>query len=162
VLGRRFAVRMREWAVTYAHSKTLLLIAPGIIALCVFMTLGLMTGETVHGGEPLRYGLLGLIWLLGAVFLGLFFHSGIARYVVTDDGLLIKHLFARSLHAWATITRLDWNHPLDYVAIRGESGAIAFTSTDFFPRLPELLSVIHERSGCEFSENVRALLGRDE
>ncbi len=144
---------------TYSHSKIPLLIIAVFVALCVCVTGGLMPEETLRGGELARYALLGAIWLQAALFLWLYFRSGVNTYMVTEEGLVVKRLFTQSLHPWNTITRLDWNRPLHYVVIRGESGTIAFTSTGFSPWLPELLSVIHERSGCALPGNMQALLG---
>ena len=146
---------------TYAHSSIVWLFGPGTFALCLSLTYILLTAEeALIGKVSLNASLCGL-WLLGASVLWFWFRTGLTKYVATEEGLLVKRLFAHSFHPWASITRLDENVILHYVVVRGSSGTIAFTSTDCFPRLPDLLRVIYERSGCELSRTLQDLLLED-
>jgi hypothetical protein len=62
------------------------------------------------------------------------------------------------LTPWQHIRRIDGNIALHYIVLRGPSSVIAFTSVDAFPRILDLLQIIHERSGCALAPELEIAL----
>ena len=112
----------------------------------------------VVGGIALRIGLVAACVLLAVAVLVLYLRSGIQRYEVAESGLVIRRPWSRVVVPWQDIRHIDWNRPLHYVVVRGESSIIAFTSTDGFPRILDLIRVVHERSSCTLPAHLERLL----
>ena len=105
----------------------------------------------------------GLATFLAAVALAIAVHylySGINRYDVTPDGLVIRRLWASRLIPWSHLRRMDWNR-WDLVVLRGPSSVITYTNHVAFPRFEEFLRILHQRSACTLSPNLEWLLYSD-
>jgi len=87
------------------------------------------------------------VFLAVAVLL-LYLTSGANRYEITAEGLRVRRLLHTTLHPWADVRRIDLNNPLHYIVIRSGDRTIAYTSTDFFPRIIDFIRAIHEQSNC--------------
>lgn len=96
--------------------------------------------------------------ILALGVLRLYLANGI-RFDVSNEGLRVRTPLRETFHQWSEIVRVDLNRPFHYVVVRGRAGRIAFTSTDDFPTLGDLLFVIHERSQCDLPPHLAAMLG---
>jgi Bacterial PH domain len=134
--------------VSYAHSPGIHFGAPALGLFFGWLAVRIAGDPALRGGMAVRILLAGSCGLLAVFALGLYLKTGLARYEVQDDGLLIRQPWGRRLVPWTEIVRIDWNEPLSYVVIRARSGVVAFTSTDAFPRLFELLAEVGARSRC--------------
>lgn len=112
----------------------------------------------VRGGVLLRVGLVVGCAALALVVAWFYLRSGIQSYLIDEDGLVVCRWWRQTLVPWAGIRRMDWLAALHVVVVCGPSSVVLFTSTDFFPRVADLLREIHQRSECELSPGLERLL----
>ncbi|GAA5140433.1 hypothetical protein GCM10023213_23040 [Prosthecobacter algae] len=135
----------------FSHSPLIHLLALGLTVFFGWMAYRSSVDHFVRGGFPLRVVMVGGCGLLSLLVLGLYLRSGINRFVVEEDGLRIRRLGHSTFHPWSEIRRIQLNQPLHYLVIHGPDRALAFTSTDYFPRIMDFVRAIHQRSRCELS-----------
>jgi hypothetical protein len=145
----------------FGPSPFLHLLGPGLAGFFGYMAYRSSVDPFVHGGLPLRIALVGGCACLAVFVLWLYLRSGAVRYEVTDAGLRIVRPWSRKVVPWPEIRRIDWNLPLHCIFLRGESGTLAFTSTDLFPRILDFLHAIRERSRCALDPRLERLLDDD-
>lgn len=118
----------------------------------------LLSTPLVRGGELARVTLVSICAAFCVGTLLLYLTSGINRYETADDGLRIHRLLRTDVYPWSEVRRIDLNNLFNYIVMRGEGRVIAYTSTDLFPDLIELVRAIHDRSGCVLSPLLAEML----
>lgn len=132
----------------FSHSPLIHLLALGLAVFFGWMAYRSSVDHFVRGGLLLRVTMVGACGLFSLLVLGLYLRSGVNRYVVEEDGLRIQRLGRNTFHPWSEIRRIQLNQPLHYLVIHGPDRALAFTSTDYFPRILDFVRAIHQRSHC--------------
>ena len=106
------------------------------------------TAPFIRGGLPVRIVLVALVSAITVCLVLVFLRSALLCYVITGEGLILKRPWSARLVPWDQITGISWNGWLRYICIYDKGGRVAFSSTDGFPRLVELIQEIHSRSQC--------------
>ncbi|MBB5039142.1 hypothetical protein [Prosthecobacter dejongeii] len=145
----------------FNHSPLIHLLALGLVAFFSWMAYRSSVDHFVRGGLFLRGIMVGGCGLFALLTLALYLRSGVNRYLVEEGGLRIQRLGQNTFHAWSEISRIDHNQPLHYLVIQGRDGALALTSTDYFPRLMDFVRAIYLRSRCELSPSLAEMLASE-
>ena len=125
----------------------------------VFVFSGLATFATVDGLAADKPFLAGLsLHVFSLICLWLYLRSGILKYKITDDALVIKRPLGSQVVPWTEITEIKWNQIMHTITFHGSGGVIAFASTDFFPLLQVLVNQVWSRSSCKVSVQIREVL----
>lgn len=135
----------------FNHSPLIHLLALGLVAFFSWMAYRSSVDPFARGGFLLRGLMVGGCGMLALMVVGLYLRGGINRYFVEETGLKIQRLGHSTFHPWSDIRRIELNSSLHYLVIYGHEGALALTTTDYFPHLKEFIRAIHSRSRCELS-----------
>ena len=111
-----------------------------------------------RGGTEGRIAFVAVCILLGLFFGGLYWKTGLNRYQVSDEGLVVSRLRSRKVIPWGEIDEMVWKRLPHCVFVKGKGRILVFTSTDFFDDLPELMDEISSRSQCKLSPNLEGIL----
>lgn len=113
--------------------------------------------EFVNGGLVLRICMVTICVILAPLSAWLYWKSALNRYQVTDAGLAVLKLGTKRLILWEEIDELVWKSVLRCVFIKGKGRTLAFTSTDKFDDLLDLVVEIARRSRCKLSPNMKGV-----
>lgn len=142
----------------FSYSPLIHLLALGLAAFFSWMAYRSSVDPFARGGLLLRGLMVGGCGMVALMVVGLYLRSGINRYWVEEAGLRIQRLGQNAFHPWSDIRRIELNASLHYLIILGHEGALALTSTDYFPHLTEFIRAIHFHSGCELSPQLAEML----
>ena len=123
-----------------------------------WMACRMSVAKLVNAGEVERITFVIVCIMLGLFFGWLYWQTGLNRYQVTEEGLVVLRLRSRRLIPWAEIDEIVWKRLAHCVFIKGKGRILVFTSTDFFDDLPELMDEISLRTQCKLSPNLEGLL----
>jgi hypothetical protein len=133
---------------TFKHAPLVHLLGIGGSVFFAWLAHRLSVEHFERGGPVFRVVFVAICAAFAVGVLVLYVTSGVNRYEITADGLRVRRLFRTTFHPWREVSRIDLNNPLHYIVIRGRDRVIAYTSTDYFPRIIDLIRAIHERSDC--------------
>ena len=141
--------RFRPRTSRFGHSP-----AVHVIGLLVPLAFGGMAFESLQTpnfrGGTLERAITASVCAVFAIGVALLYlKSGVQRYEIADSGLVILRPWCRMTIPWTEIHRIEWLRFARTFVIRSDSSILFFTSSDFFPRLHQFVTIIHERSGCE-------------
>lgn len=148
-------------SITFKHSPVVHVLGTEGFAFLALLAYHSSVDPLERGGPVGRAILVTFCTALALGVLVLHLTSGVNRYEVADDGLHVHRLFRTTFHPWHTVKRIDLNDLLHYIVIRGHDRVIAFSSTDFFPRMIDLIRAVHERSGCALPPPLAGILAAD-
>ena len=133
---------------SFKHSPLVHLLGTGGSVFFVWLAYRSSVDHFEHGGSVARIILVSACTILTICVLVLYLTSGVNRYEPTEEGLRVHRLLRTTFHPWSEVSRIDLNNSLHYIVIWGRERAIAYTSTDFFPRIIDLIRFVHDRSNC--------------
>ncbi|MFC5454891.1 PH domain-containing protein [Prosthecobacter fluviatilis] len=143
---------------SYRHSPIVHLIGPGFPIFMGWMIYRVSAEPVFRGGTEGRVAFAVVCTVL-ALFVGwLYWRTGLNRYQVTDEGLVVSRLRSSRLIPWGDIDEMVWNRLAHCVFIKGKGRTLVFTSSDQFDDLPELMDEISCRSQCKLSPNLQGVL----
>jgi len=139
---------------TYRHSPIVHLLGGGFPVFMCWMVYRVSVEPIFRGGTEGRIAFVAVCIMLGLFFGWLYWKTGLNRYQVTEEGLVVLRLRSRRLIPWAEIDEMVWKRLSHCVFIKGKGLTLVFTSTDFFDDLPCLLREIVSHSKCKLSPNL--------
>jgi hypothetical protein len=98
--------------------------------------------------------------MLSPLVLVLYLTSGLNRYEVSEEGLLVRRLWGTGLYPWNQVTRMAWSRTKTLLVF-GTNGLIFYSSTDCFPRLAEFIHAIYRHSNCKLSPRLERAMFPD-
>ncbi len=134
------------------------MIAAGLPFFIGWMAYSSSVEPFVNGGKVEQVCFVVVCVLFAMLTAWLYWKSGLNRYQVTDAGLVVSKLRSKRLIPWEEIDEMVWGRLRHCVFIKGKGRTLAFTSTDKFDDLHELLKEIAQRSQCKLSPNLEGLL----
>jgi len=143
---------------TYRHSPIVHLLGGGFPVFMCLMVYRVSVEPIFRGGTEGRIAFVAVCIMLGLFFGGLYWKTGLNRYQVSDEGLVVSRLRSRRVIPWGEIDEMAWSRLARCVFIGGKGRTLVFTSTDFFDDLPELMDEISLRTQCKLSPNLEGVL----
>ena len=145
----------------FGNSFMVHLVGPGVVIFFACMAYQSAIGPIVHGGSIARIGLVTGCSAMAILILWLYVRTGLLHYEVSDDGLVAVRPWSRTVVPWSEIRYIDWKFAIHVIVFRGVDSVIAFSSTDLFPRMLDLLHQVRKRSQCTLDSRLEALLDDD-
>jgi hypothetical protein len=123
------------------------------LALLVFGGASLLAAFTKKPNEPI--GAIVVLVALTLMHLWLYWRSGLVRFRVTEEALILHRPLGSQVVPWDQITAIQSIPWLRLVVIKGPRGVHVFVSRDLFPHLEQLSLQISWYSGCSLPDDLR-------
>jgi hypothetical protein len=141
----------------YRHDNVAFVLTAIPLILVIVLNNIIASAEFVRGGDIAKF-----IFLLAFIPFYLFFiyvyrNLLLCRYIVTEQGLILKRPFKSKFIKWERFSRINMNQPFGYITFYSNNTLLFFVSTHYFSKLPDLLSQIYLRSECAISDNLSFL-----